>query len=129
MLERSQAAWRNDGARYVEAARDRQEQETAMWRQRGGEALKAIRDEATRVEAEQIARSYGVRLADDDRRRSGWSSRAKRRISWTSERCSERSDSCHPYGGLTRPKRAPRMSIIPEESGRTASISRQVSAG
>ena len=65
-LERSQAAWRDDGARHVEAERDRGEQETAMWRQRGGEALKAIRDEAVRVEAERIARSYGVRLADDD---------------------------------------------------------------
>ena len=65
-LERSQAAWRDDGARHVEAETDRGEQETAMWRQRGGEALKAIRDEAVRVEAERIARSYGVRLADDD---------------------------------------------------------------
>ena len=53
-------------ARHVEADSDRGEQETAMWRQRGGEALKAIRDEAVRVEAERIARSYGVRLADDD---------------------------------------------------------------
>ena len=33
-LERSQAAWRDDGARHVEAERDRGEQETAMWRQR-----------------------------------------------------------------------------------------------
>ena len=55
-LERSQAAWRGDGARHVEVERDRQEQETAMWRQRGREALETIRD----------ARSYGVRLADDD---------------------------------------------------------------
>ena len=31
-LERSQAAWRDDGARHVEAERDRGEQETAMWR-------------------------------------------------------------------------------------------------
>ena len=44
-LERSQAAWRDDGARHVEAERDRQEQETAMWRQRGREAP------ATQVEA------------------------------------------------------------------------------
>ena len=34
-LERSQAAWRDEGARHVEAERDRGEQETAMWRQRG----------------------------------------------------------------------------------------------
>ena len=50
----------------MEAEWDRGEQETATWRQRGGEALKAIRDEAIRVEAERIARSYGVCLADDD---------------------------------------------------------------
>ena len=65
-LERSQAAWREDGRRHVEAERDRREQETAMWRQRGREALKAIREEALRVQAERIARRYGVRLADDD---------------------------------------------------------------
>ena len=37
-----------------------------MWRQRGREALKAIRDEVIQVEAEQIARSCGVRFADGD---------------------------------------------------------------
>ena len=63
--ERIQAAWGEDGARRRQAERDRQEQETAMWRQRGRKTLKAIRDEAVRVEAERIARSYGVRLADD----------------------------------------------------------------
>ena len=65
-VARSQAAWRDDAARHAEADRDCGEQETAMWRQRGGEPLKAIRDEAIRAEAERIARSYGVRLADDD---------------------------------------------------------------
>ena len=65
-VARSQAAWRDDGARHVEAKRDRGEQETGMWCQRGGEALKAIRDEAIRVQTERIARSYRVRLADDD---------------------------------------------------------------
>ena len=64
--ERIQAALGEDGARRREAERDRQEQETAMWRQRGRKTLKAIRDEAVRVEAERIARSYGARLADDD---------------------------------------------------------------
>ena len=39
-LERSQAAWRDDGARHVEAERDPREQETAMWRQQGREALR-----------------------------------------------------------------------------------------
>ena len=66
LLERLNAGWAGDAARHREAERDRQEQETEMWRQRGGEALKAMRDEAVRVEAERIARSYGVRLADDD---------------------------------------------------------------
>ena len=32
-VARSQAAWRDDGARHVEAERNRGEQETAMWRQ------------------------------------------------------------------------------------------------
>ena len=66
LLERLNAGWAGDAARHREAERDRREQETEMWRQRGGEALKAMRDEAVRVEAERIARSYGVRLADDD---------------------------------------------------------------
>ena len=65
-LERSQAAWRDDGACHWEAEKDRQEQETAMWPHRGREALKAIWDEAIRGEAEKTALSYGVQHADDD---------------------------------------------------------------
>ena len=84
-----------------------------MWRQRGREALKAIRDESVRVEAERIARSYGVRLADDD---STFAAKV-RMVIWgkakdvVDEREEERaSDFCHPHGGLARPKRALRMS-------------------
>ena len=127
-LERSQAAWRDDGARHVEASRDRQEQETAMW-------LKAIGDEAIQVEAEQIARSYGVRLADDDSTKVRMVIRSKAE-DVVDEREEERSKRFLPPIRRTRKtKRAPECRLsrapsssgtdpIPEENGKTASISR-----
>ena len=98
-LERSQAAWRDDGARHVEAETDRGEQETAMWRQRGGEALKAIRD----------ARSCGVRLANDDstfavKVRMVIGSKAEDVVD---EREEERAKRFLPHGGLAKTKKGP----------------------
>ena len=61
-------------------------------------------------ESHEAMESASPMTTATSRRRSGWSSGAKRRMSWTSERRSERSDSCHPHGGLARPKRAFRMS-------------------
>ena len=142
-LERSQVAWRDDGARHVEVERDCGEQETAMWRRRGGEALKAIRDEAVRVEAERIARSYGVRLADDD---STFAAKVRMVIlskaeDVVDEREEERAKRFLPPTRRTRKtkkgpsecrlSRAPRSSgtdPVPEVNGKAASISRQVSA-
>ena len=65
LLERLNAGWA-EAARHREAERDRREQKPRCGANEGGEALKAMRHEAVRVEAERIARSYGVRLADDD---------------------------------------------------------------
>ena len=53
-------------ARGLEAEHERQEGETALRHQRTQETLKAIRDEAVRVEAARIARSFGARLAEED---------------------------------------------------------------
>ena len=58
-VERSQAAWRDDGGGSREGPPRTRNRNVAG-------ALKAIRDEAIRVQAEQIARSHGVRLAADD---------------------------------------------------------------
>ena len=53
-------------ARGLEAEHERPEGETASRHQRTQETLKAIRDEAVRVEAARIARSFGARLAEED---------------------------------------------------------------
>ena len=71
---------------------------------------KAIRDEAIRVEAERIARSYGVRLADDDstfaaKVRMVIRSKAEDVVDEREEERAKRSDPCHPHGGLARPKK------------------------
>ena len=136
-LERSQAAWRDDGARHVEAERDSGEQETAMWHS------KAIRDEAIRVEAERIARGYGVRLADDDStfaakvkdghpeqsggcrgRARGGASEAIPATHKADSQDQERPSECRLSEGPSSSATDP----VPEVNGKTASISRQVSA-